>query len=192
MIQKSKSLIKVREKEPSSNKNMFNITNFSFREFQTFLILLKNEGKELSTLKKLIDLKFGYKSRTKGYDHINSICSKSLAYKKVTINKSKKETRIFIDKQIRKEYENFILPTIKDVNKAIKNLYNDNISELRDLETIQEKFKTYTEIIIDAIQNLLKKTDLNVIKNEKFQSVINNLIWKYYKAEILKYEMFSI
>ncbi|MFX1357148.1 MAG: hypothetical protein ACFFA8_07660 [Promethearchaeota archaeon] len=192
MIQKSKSFLRARERESFSDKSMFNITDFSFREFQTFLILLKHEGKDLSTLKKLIDLEFGYKSRTKGYDYINSLCSKGMAYKKVTLKKSKKEIKICIDEQIRKNYEHFIMPTIKDVNKAIKNLYHDNIVQLKDLEIIQDKFKSYTEILIDAIQNLLKKTTLPAIKSERFQSTISNLIWKYFKAEMLKYEMFSI
>ena len=187
----SKSLLKSRDIDSISDKSIFKITDFSFREFQTFLILLKHEGEELSKLKKLIDLEFEYKSRTKGYDHIKSVCSKGIAYKKVNLKEGKKETRIFINKAIRKEYENFILPTIEDTTKAIKNLYQDNINDLRDLEIIQDKFKTYTEIIIDAIQNILKKTAVVVIKSEKFQSKIRTIIWKYFKAEMLRYEMFS-
>lgn len=188
----SKNAPKDRKRSSSSSNGIFNITDFSFREFQTFLILLKHEGEELSTLKELIDLEFEYKSRTKGYDHINSVCRKGLAYKQNNLKKGKKEIRIFIDKKYRKQYENFILPTIEDTKKAIKNFYQDNINDLKDLEIIQDKFKTYTEIIIDAIQNILKKTAIMVIKSEKFQTTVSNLIWKYFKAEMLKYEMFSI
>ncbi|MFX0058796.1 MAG: hypothetical protein ACFE8J_10905 [Candidatus Heimdallarchaeota archaeon] len=187
----TKDSLEIRERDSSLNNGKFSITDFSFREFQTFLILLKHEGEELSTLKNIIDIEFEFKSRTKGYDHINNLYNRGIAYKKVHLENGKKITKMFINKQIRKEYENLIIPTINDMKNALHNLYKTNSNDLKNLEIIHEKFKSYTQNIITAIQTLIKNTDIVTIKNQQFQKKINDLIWKYFKAEMLKYEMFS-
>jgi len=179
------------KKNPSSNKNSFNLINLSMREFETFLIFLSYEGEELSVLKKFIDLSFEYTSRTKAYDYINSLCKKDLAYKKTTLEKGKKVTRIFIRKKIRKEYEKFILPTIGSIKESLKDVFEEYIDDLKNVEKVREKFRAYTETIILSINNLLVNEHVITLDNKRFQKKIYDTIWKYFRAEMLKYEMFS-
>ena len=67
----------------------FNLNSLTSREFQAFLILLTFEGNDIPVLKTSIDVQFGHKSRTKGYDYINGLCQKGLVYKKTNIDKGK-------------------------------------------------------------------------------------------------------
>jgi hypothetical protein len=182
---------KDRDRNLNLDNSMFDITDFSFRQFQTFLIILKYEGEELSTLKNLIDLKFEYKSRTKGYDQINAICNKGMAYKKVIMENGKKVTRIFIKNQVRKEYEEFVLPTIDNIKESLQNLYKNNSDDLKNLENINEKFKNYSQILIAAVQKLISSSEIKEIKSKQFPKKISDTVWKYFKAEMLKYEIFS-
>lgn len=178
-------------KNPSSNKNIFNLNNLSMREFEAFLIFLKHEGEELSVLKKFIDLSFDYTSRTKAYDYINSLCNKGLAYKKTTLEKGKNVTRIFIRKKIRKEYEKFILPTIGSIKESLKDVFEEYVDDLKDVEKIRKKFRVYTETVLLSINNLLVNEHVKSLNSKRFQKKLNETIWKYFKAEMLKYEMFS-
>jgi predicted transcriptional regulator len=178
-------------KSPSSSKSSFNLNDLSMREFEAFLIFLKHEGEEFSVLKKFIDLSFKYTSRTKAYDYINSLCKKGLAYKKTTLEKGKKVTRIFITKKIRKEYEKFILPTIVNTKETLKNVFKEYIDDLKDVEKIREKFRAYTENVIVSISNLLVNEPVKTLNSKRFHKKLNDTIWRYFRAEMLKYEMFS-
>jgi len=178
-------------KNTSSNKNSFNLNNLSMREFEAFLIFLRHEGGELSVLKKFIDLSFDHKSRTKGYDYINILCRKGFAYKKTTLEKGKKVTRIYIRKKIRNEYEKFILPTIVSIKESLKDVFEEYIDDLKDVEKIREKFRAYTENVIVSISNLLVNEPVKSLNSKRFQKKLYDTIFKYFRAEMLKYEMFS-
>ena len=178
-------------KNPHLNKTSFNLNNLSMREFEAFLIFLRHEGEELSVLKKFIDLSFNYTSRTKAYDYINSLCKKGLAYKKTTLEKGKKVTRIFVRKKIRKEYEKFILPSIGSIKESLKDVFEEYIDDFKDVEKIREKFRAYTETVLLSINNLLANEPAKTLKSKRFQKKLNDKIWKYFRAEMLKYEIFS-
>jgi len=178
-------------KDPSSNKNTFNLNNLSMREFEAFLIFLRHEGEELSVLKKFIDLSFNYTSRTKAYDYINSLCKKGFENKKTTLEKGKKVTRIFIRKKIRKEYEKFIIPTIGSIKESLKDVFEEYIDDFKDVEKIREKFRAHTETVLLSINNLLVNEPVKTLKSKRFQKKLYDTIWKYFRAEMLKYEMFS-
>jgi hypothetical protein len=178
-------------KSPNSSKNNFSLNNLSMREFETFLIFLRHEGEELSVLKKFIDLSFDHTSRTKGYDYINILCRKGFAYKKTTLEKRKNVTRIFIRKKVRKEYERFILPTIGSIKESLKDVLEEYIDDLKDLEKIREKFRAYTETVILSISDLLLNEPVKTLNSKRFQKKLNDMIWRYFRAEMLKYEMFS-
>ena len=178
-------------KNTSSSRNSFSLNDLSMREFEAFLIFLRHEGEELSVLKKFIDLSFDHTSRTKGYDYINILCQKGLAYKRTIHEKGKKVTRIFIRKQIRKEYEKFILPTIGTIKESLKDVIEEYIDDLKDVEKIREKFKVYTENVIISISNLLVDEPAKTLKSKRFQKKLHDTVFKYFRAEMLKYEMFS-
>jgi len=176
------------------SKNNFNLNNLSMREFEAFLIFLRHEGEELSVLKEFIDLSFDHTSRTKAYDYINSLCNKGkkgLAYKITTLERGKKVTRIFIRKKIRKEYEKFILPTIGSIKESLKDVFEEYIDDLKDVEKIHEKFRAYTETVLLSINNLLVNEPVKTLKSKRFQKKLYDTIWKIWKVEMLKYEMFS-
>jgi len=176
---------------PKLSKNNFDLNNLSMREFEAFLIFLRHEGEELSVLKKFIDLSFNHTSRTKGYDYINILCGKGLAFKKTATEKGKNVTRIFIRKKIRKEYEKFVLPTIGSIKESLKDVFEEYIDDLKDVEKIREKFRAYTENVILSISHLLVNEPVKSLNSKRFHKKLNDTIWKYFKAEMLKYEMFS-
>jgi hypothetical protein len=130
-------------------------------------------------------------SRTKGYDYINILCRKGFAYKKTTLEKGKKVTRIFIRKQIRKEYEKFILPTIGTIKESLKDVFEEYIDGFKDVEKIREKLRAYTETVILSINDLFVNEPVKTLNSKGFQKKLNETIWKYFRAEMLKYEMFS-
>ena len=178
-------------KNPKLSKNNFNLNNLSMREFEAFLIFLRHEGEELSVLKKFIDLSFNYTSRTKAYDYIYSLSKKGLVYKKTMPEKGKNITRIFIRKKVRKEYEKFILPTIGSIKESLKDVFEEYIDDLKDVEKIREKFRAYTENVMLSISNLLVNEPVKTLNSKRFHKKLNDTIWKYFRAEMLKYEMFS-
>ena len=176
---------------PSNNE--FRMDNFSFREFETFLILLSHDGKELSVIKKFIDERFEHKSRTKGYDYINVLCKdeeKGVANKKKAIENGKSITRIFVKQEARRNYEKFILPTISNTKVAQDSLLKE-IREISSLDTIREKLRSYTETLIDTFIELIENTPATAIRSKRFLKRIEDTIWGYFKAEMLKYEWFS-
>ena len=129
---------------------------FSLREFETFLILLAHDGKELSVIKEFIKERFNHKSRTKGYDYINALCKKGkhkLAYKENEVEDGKNVTRVFVQEEARTNYETFILPTISNMELARDNLIK-KIKEISNLDTIREKFRNYTKTLIDHFKDL--------------------------------------
>ena len=183
--------IKPTEKLLRSKDGVFNLRQLSMREFETFMILLIHEGEELSILKKFIDLEFDHESNNrKAYDYINNLCKKGFAYKIFPV-KGKQVRRIYVNSAIRKKYERFILPTIGSIKESLKDVFEEYIDELKDVEKIREKFKAYTETVILSINNLLVNDHGKTLNSKRFQKKINETIWKYFRAEMLKYEMFS-
>ena len=168
------------------------VSPLSIREFEALLIILKDEGEELPVVKAAIDTKFGIKSRTKGYFYINNLDKKGFIIKEETINDAdgKREVRLYVKKKIRSEYERLILPTITDLHDSIKKLFKDYMNEIKEEEKLREKFRSYTETILQAINNVLEETPTKAL-NKKLQKKITDTIWRYFRAEMLKIEMFS-
>ena len=169
----------------------FSLKNLSMRELEALLIILKDEGKELPVIKTAIDTKFEHQSRTKGYDYINNLVKKGMAYKKVSKIGEKRVVRIYVRKKIRSEYERLIIPTIRDLNESIKKLFKDYMNEIKEEERLMEKFRSYTETILQAINSVLEDTPVKNLNKKKLQRKIGDTIWRYFRAEMLKIEMFS-
>jgi len=178
-------------KIPRSKDNDFNLKELSMREFEAFMILLMHKGEVQSILKQIIDLEFDHKSQTKGYDYINNLCKKGFAYKKKNTVKGKQVIRIYVRSTIRKKYEKFILPTVSSVSESLNDIIKDYLDGIKEEGKIREKFKVYTETIILSINDLIANTPVKTLSSQRFQRKIYDTIWKYYRAEILKYEVFS-
>jgi len=183
--------IKTTGKIPRSKENTFNIRDLSMREFEAFMILLMHDGVEHSILKRLIDLEFDHQSPTKGYDYINNLCKKGFAHKKRTTVKGKQVTRIYVRTTVRKKYEKYILPTVSNVEESLNDIIKEYVDGIKEETKIREKFKTYTEILILSINDLITNTPAMSLSSQRFQKKVYDTIWKYYRAEILKYEVFS-
>ena len=158
------------------------VSSLSIREFEAFLIILKNEGKELSVIKTAIDTRFGLKSRTKGYDYIRSLVNKKFIYNQ--------EKKLYVENKIRKEYKKLILPTITDLHDSIKNLSKDYMVEIKEEEKLMKKFRSYTENILQAINHVLEDTPEKNLNKKKLEKKIGEKIWRYFRAEMLKIELF--
>ena len=199
--------LKSLQRLPRLDKDSYNIRNLLTREFETFLIILMNDGIELGILKILIDQEFGYTSPTKGYDHISILCKekiknpvnpekkisnpKWLAEKKKTKEGGKNITRIYVRPKIRENYESYMLPTILNIDNSVKEIMKEYIEGIKEEEKVRDKFKAYTEIIILALNELIKKAPTKSLNSQRFQKKIYDTIMKYYRSEILKYEVFS-
>ena len=174
------------------NYDTFSLRNLSMREFEALLIILKDEGKELPVIKTAIDTKFEHKSRTKGYDYINNLVNKGMAYKKEFITGEKRVVRIYVKKKIRNEYEKLMLPTITDLSESIKKLFKDYMNEIKEEEKLMEKFRSYTEIILQAINTVLEDTQTKNLNIKKLNKKLVDSVWRYFRAEMLKIELFSV
>jgi len=172
-----------KEKIKREKKRVTLVSPLSIREFEAFLIVLKNEGKELSVIKTAIDMRFGLTSRTKGYDYIRNLRNKNFI--------ETLEKKIYVKENIRSEYERLILPTITDLNKSIKTLFKDYMNEVKEEEKLMEKFRSYTENILQAINNVLEDTPTKNINKKKLKKKLIDSIWRYFRAEMLKIELFS-
>ena len=173
----------IKKKKTKEKKKVTLVSSLSIREFEAFLIVLKNEGKELSVIKTAIDMRFGLTSRTKGYDYIRNLVNKKFL-KNI-------EKKIYVEDNIRSEYEKLILPTIKDLNESIKKLSKDYMNEIKEEEKLMEKFRSYTENILQAINNVLEDTPTKNINKKKLKKKLIDSIWRYFRAEMLKIELFS-
>jgi len=176
---------------PRSIDNAFNLRDLSMREFEAFMILLTHDGIEQSILKHFIDIEFDHKSLTKGYDYINNLCKKGFANKKKTTIKGKQAIRIYVRTTARKKYEKFMLPTISSINDSLNDIIKDYVDGIKEEEKIREKFKKYTETIILAINDLIADIPVKTLSSKRFQRKIYDTIWKYFRSEMLKYEVFS-
>lgn len=207
------NLIKLTGKIPRLKDNAFNLRVLSMREFETFMILLMHEGEVQSTLKQFIDIEFDHKSETKGYDYINNLCNycpncgkknsrkntfcqecgtrKGFAYKKKTTVKGKQETRIYIRSTIRKKYEKFILPTISSLKESLNDIIKEYVDGIKEEEKIRKKFRSYTETILQVINTVLEETPTKSLTKKRLQKKLIDTIWRYFRAEMLKTEMFS-
>ena len=191
MVDDNSSLVKTAGRIPRSKNNDFALRKLSMREFEAFMILLMHEGVEQSILKSLIDIEFDHKSSTKGYDYINNLCKKGFAHKKKTKVKGKQVIRIYVRTNVRKKYEKFILPTLSSVEESLNDIIKEYVDGIKEEEKIREKFKGYTETIILALNDLITDTPVKSLKSQRFQKKIYDTIWKYFRSEILKYEVFS-
>ena len=171
------------KKNQEKKKIVTLVSSLSIREFEAFLIILKNDGQKLSVIKTAIDTKFGLSSRTKGYDYIRILVNKKF------IENEKKI--ISVKKNIRSEYEKLILPTITDLNASIKKLSDNYQDEIKEEEKLKEKFRSYTETILLAINNVFEDTPSKSLNKKKIQKKLVDTIWRYFRAEMLKIEMFS-
>ena len=169
----------------------FSLKNLSMRELEALLIILKDEGKELPVIKTAIDTKFKHQSRTKGYDYINNLVKKGMVYKKESRTGEKRVVRIYVRKKIRIEYEKLIIPTITDLNDSIKKLFKDYMDDIQDEVKLMEKFRTYTENILQAIDTVLEDTPTKKLNKKKLKKKLIDSIWRYFRAEMLIIEMFS-
>ena len=159
------------------------VSPLSMREFETFLIILKNEGEELGVLKAAIDVKFKLGSRTKGYDYIRNLRNKNFI--------ETLEKKIYVKENIRSEYERLILPTVKNLNESIKKLSKDYVEEIKEEEKLMEKFRAYTETILKGISHVLEDTPTKNLNKKKLERKIGDTIWRYFRAKMLEIEMFS-
>lgn len=172
-------------------KGIFDLNSLTSREFQSFLIILEFEGNSIPVLKTKIKNQFKHKSRTKAYDYINGLCNKGLVYKKKITENGKNYVNIHVNKKIRSEYEKLIVPTLSSTKNTVKELLQDNLDIIEDMDKNREKYKNYTETILTDIKDLIATTPINAIKNKRFQKKIDDHIWTFYRAEMLKSEMFS-
>jgi hypothetical protein len=170
---------------------VFDLNQFTMRELQTLLIVLRYEGESLPNLKNIIDLEFKHRSRTKGYDYINNLCRRGFIYKKNLYNRGNEITCIFVHENARRQYEKFILPTFKDVKEAHKNLLDDYLSEIRDVEKFREKFSSYTQCIKNSITTILRNSPLKEKENKHLQKKILRELENHLKVELVKYQIFS-
>jgi len=205
MVNDNSNLVEPIRSIPRSKNNAFDIRQLSIRQFEAFMILLIHEGEVQSILKQLIDIEFDHKSPviknkswsirnpTKGYDYINNLVRKGFAYKeKTTVKGSKKKTtRIYVRSTVRKKYEKFMLPTISSLSDSINDVIKEYTESIKEEEKIRDKFKVYTETIILALNDLLTDTPVKTLSSKRFQKKIYDMIWKYYRSEVLKYEVFS-
>ena len=113
------------------------------------------------------------------------------AYKKKSMVNGKKVTRIYVKSTIRKKYEKFILPTISNLDDSLNDLFKEYINGITEEEKVREKFKAYTETIILALNDLITDAPAKFLNSQRFQKKIYDTIWKYFRSEILKYEVFS-
>ena len=169
----------------------FSLRNLTMRELEALIIIMKDEGEELSVVKTAIDTKFEHESRTKGYDYINNLCKKGFTFKKISRNGEKREVRIFVRKSMRHGYERLILPTISDLNESIKKLSKDYMSEIQEEEKLMEKFRSYTEAILQGINHVLEDAPTKNLNKKKLERKIGDTIWRYFRAKMLEIEMFS-
>ena len=159
------------------------VSPLSMREFEALLIILKNDGEELAVLKAAIDVKFKLGSRTKGYDYIRNLRNKNFI--------ETLEKKIYVKENIRSEYERLILPTVKNLNESIKKLFKDYMNEVKEEEKLMEKFRVYTETILQAINTVLEDTPTKNLNKKKLQRKIGDTMWRYFRAKMLEIEMFS-
>ncbi|GAG91703.1 unnamed protein product, partial [marine sediment metagenome] len=61
----------------------------------------------------------------------------------------------------------------------------------KEEEKLREKFRVYTETILQAINGMLEETPTKSINKKKLQKKITDTMWRYFRAEMLKVEMFS-
>ena len=169
----------------------FSLKNLTMRELEALLIILKDDGKELPVIKTAIDMKFEHSSRTKGYDYLNNLVKKGMIDKKESKIGGKREVRIYVRKKIRSEYEKLIIPTIRDLNDSIKKLFKDYMDEIKEEEKLMEKFRVYTETILQAINTVLEDTPTKNLNKKKLQRKIGDTMWRYFRAKMLEIEMFS-
>jgi hypothetical protein len=169
----------------------FDLNKVTMRELQTFLVVLQYEGESLSDLKKYIDVEFKHKSRTKGYDYINILCQKGFLYKKKVYNKGRETTRIFVNNNIRKQYEKLILPTLSNTKDAYRDFLNIYFDEIKEAEKIREKFSIYTETLKNSIIRILKSSPIKEKESKSLQKKMLGEFENSLKVELIKYQLFS-
>ncbi|MFW9951912.1 MAG: hypothetical protein ACFFKA_17480 [Candidatus Thorarchaeota archaeon] len=165
------------------NKKNLGFMGLTMREFQVFLTILQYEGESVSFYKNLIDAKFNHESKTKGYDYISILVKNKYARKEGKL--------IFINDDIRKQYEKLIIPTLGNVKESIKTYVDETKEETRDIEKIREKFSNYTNELKFNIIEILKDSPINKRENRYLQKRILSEFENSLKVELVKYQLFS-
>ena len=65
------------------------------------------------------------------------------------------------------------------------------MTEIKEEEKLMAKFRSYTECILQAITQVLEDTPTKNLNKKKLQKKLIDTIWRYFRAEMLKIEMFS-
>ena len=60
------------------------------------------------------------------------------------------------------------------------------------MEKIREKFRAYTETVLLSINNLLVNEPVKTLNSKRFQKKLYETIWKYFRTEMLKLQIFDI
>ena len=84
-----------------------------------------------------------------------------------------------------------MLPTISSLDNMFHDIIKEYIEGIKEEEKVREKFKAYTETIILALNTLIKEAPAKTLSSQRFQKKMKDTIWKYFRSEILKYEVFS-
>jgi hypothetical protein len=172
------------------NRAGFSLKDFTFREFEIFLIILRYEGQELSILKHYIDLALRekrrkkeeeYKSRIKGYDYIYALEEKNIA----KIKKEAGKKRVYIDKKVRDNYEKFISPTFKDKKRAYKEFLKENLDEISSSVKYRDRLIEFTNNILKEIHGIITKTPENGFNKLKMIKEIKKVVESVKREELL-------
>lgn len=172
-----------------SKDTSFDLNYLSMKDFKAFLILLSHSGEKLSVLVKKVNSELKFQNRNEGYKNIDRLCQLRYAYKRDVKENGKRVKRVYVSARIKKKYNKVFIPTIDNTKKMIKEVLKDYFNEIQDLDKIQEEFKAYTEIIINAVQELVLKTSPKNFKSKQFLELINNTIMGYYKTEMFKLQI---
>jgi len=136
-----------------------------------------------------LEIKYFKDKELKETTREHTIIRRSFAHKKKTEGQTK--TRIYIKSAIRKDYEKFILPTVNNLKDSLSDIIKEYVDGIKEEEKIRNKFKVYTETIILALSDLIMDIPVKTLSSKRFQKKMYDMIWKYYRSEVLKYDIFS-
>lgn len=119
------------------------------------------------------------------------VLRKSFVYKKKTTVKGVSKTKIYVKSAIRKEYEKFILPTVRNLKESLNDIIKEYIEGIKEEKKVRDKFKAYTDTIILALNDMINEAPTKSLTSQRFQKKIFDTIMRYFRSEILKYEVFS-
>jgi poly(A) polymerase Pap1 len=80
---------------------------------------------------------------------------------------------------------------VNNLKDSLSNIIKEYVDGIKDEEKIRDKFKVYTETIIIALNDLIMDIPVKTLSSKRFQKKMYDMIWKYYRSEVLKYDIFS-